>query len=73
MSDRQSGDPASAKQPNSAAAESSHEEMEEYAGGYIEAHHGYIPVWLLVVYIVLFAWALYYGYQYWGGVGPGRI
>ena len=49
------------------------EEMEEYAGGTIQAHHGYIPVWLLVVYAVLFIWALYYLVVYWGGLGPGRI
>lgn len=48
-------------------------EMEEYAGGTIEARHGYLPVWLLVVYGVLFVWGLYYAYHYWGGVGPGRI
>jgi hypothetical protein len=50
-----------------------HEEMEEYQGGSIEEHHGYIPLWLLAVYAVLFIWALYYGYHFWGGVGPGRI
>ena len=27
--------------------------------------------WLLVVYAVLFVWSLYYGYTYWGGLGPG--
>jgi len=48
-------------------------EMEEYAGGTIQSRHGYIPVWLLVVYVVLFVWGLYYAYLYWGGVGPGRI
>ena len=35
--------------------------MEEYAGGYIQARVGHIPVWLLAVYAVLFLWALYYG------------
>jgi hypothetical protein len=49
------------------------EEMEEYAGGTIQSRHGYIPVWLLVVYVVLFIWALYYLVVYWGGLGPGRI
>ena len=49
-----------------------HDEMEEYAGGYIKARVGQIPAWLLVVYAVLFVWALYYGYNYWGGLGPGR-
>jgi hypothetical protein len=48
-----------------------HAEMEEYAGGYIQAHHGTIPAWLLVVYAVLFIWALYYLFFYWGGLGPG--
>ena len=38
-----------------------------------KSRHGYIPVWLLVVYAVLFLWGLYYAYHYWGGVGPGRI
>lgn len=48
-------------------------DLEEYSGGSIKAHHGTIPVWLLVVYFVLFAWALYYAYRYWGGLGPGRV
>jgi hypothetical protein len=47
--------------------------MEEYGGGAIEARHGYIPLWLLGVYAVLFIWGLYYAYAYWGGLGPGRI
>jgi len=47
--------------------------MEEYAGGTIQSRHGYIPVWLLAVYVVLFLWALYYLVVYWGGLGPGRI
>jgi hypothetical protein len=47
--------------------------MEEYAGGYIKARVGRIPVWLLVVYAVLFIWALYYVVAYWGGLGPGRF
>jgi hypothetical protein len=52
----------------------SHEdETEEYGGGAIESRHGYIPLWLLVVYFVLAIWGLYYAYVYWGGLGPGRI
>jgi len=47
--------------------------MEEYAGGYIKARVGHIPVWLLVVYALLFIWALYYLVTYWGGLGPGRF
>lgn len=48
-----------------------HEELEEYGGGHIKARHGRVNAWLLVVYAVLFVWALYYGYWYWGGLGPG--
>jgi hypothetical protein len=46
--------------------------MEEYAGGYIQARVGRIPAWLLVVYAVLFIWALYSLVNSWGGLGPGR-
>lgn len=45
-----------------------HDERELYSGGHITAP---IPRWLLVVYAVLILWALYYGYTYWGGLGPG--
>ena len=48
-----------------------HEELEEYGAGHIKARHGRINAWLLVVYAALFVWALYYGYRYWGGLGPG--
>ena len=47
-------------------------ELEEYAGGYIQAWVGRIPYWLMAVYAILFVWALYYEYTYWGNVGPGR-
>ena len=47
------------------------DQLEDYAGGYIQARHGRIPLWLMVVYFVLFVWALYYLYVYWGGLGPG--
>jgi len=47
--------------------------LEEYAGGYIKAWMGHIPLWLLAVYFILFVWGLYYMVTYWGGVGPGRI
>jgi hypothetical protein len=47
------------------------DELEDYAGGYIQSHHSSIQPWLLVVYAVLFVWALYYLYVYWGGLGPG--
>ncbi len=46
--------------------------LEEYAGGYIQAWVGRIPFWLLAVYFVLFAWALYYLVTFWGGDGPGH-
>ena len=46
------------------------DELEQY-GGHIEARHGIIPAWLLAVYFVLFVWALYYVYVYWGSLGPG--
>ncbi len=62
-------DPAAAAADASAAHE--HGKLEEYAGGYIQAHHGTIAPWLLVVYAVLFVWALYYMVFYWGGLGPG--
>ena len=48
-----------------------HQQTEDYGGGHIQARHGRINGWLLVVYAVLFVWALYYGYTYWGGLGPG--
>ena len=48
-------------------------ELQDYQGGEIQDRHGYLPVWLLVVYAVLFLWGLYYAYTYWGGLGPGRI
>lgn len=48
-----------------------HQQTEDYGGGHIQARHGRINRWLLVVYAVMFAWSLYYGYMYWGGLGPG--
>ena len=49
------------------------DEIEEYGGGEVESRHGYIPMWLLAVYMVLFVWGLYYAFHFWGGLGPGRI
>jgi hypothetical protein len=60
-------------QPERTGRENSHSEMEDYAGGLIQAREGHIPIWLLVVYAVLFIWGLYYMVVYWGGLGPGRI
>jgi len=48
-----------------------HQQTEDYGGGHIQARHGRVNGWLLVVYLVMFVWALYYGYTYWGGLGPG--
>ncbi len=48
-----------------------HEHVETYGGGHIKARHGRVNGWLLAVYAVLFVWSLYYGYVYWGGLGPG--
>lgn len=63
--------PAKRRDPESpAGAAAPHEQTERY-GGHIESRHGRINTWLLVVYAVLFVWALYYGYVYWGGLGPG--
>lgn len=47
------------------------DELEDYAGGYIQAHHGRINGWLVVVIVVLIVWAIYYGFTYWGGLGDG--
>ena len=58
--------------PEKQTSEGETEEMEEYAGGYIQAHVGHIPAWLLVVYAVLFVWTFYYLVVYWGGLGPGQ-
>ena len=48
-----------------------HQQTEDYGGGHIQARHGRVNFWLLLVYLVMFLWALYYGYTYWGGLGPG--
>jgi len=58
-------------QNDSPNPEAPHEELESYGGGHIKARHGRVDAWLLVVYLVLFVWSLYYGYRYWGGLGPG--
>ena len=55
----------------SGAPEAFHRRTEDYAGGRIRTRHGRVNGWLLVVYVALIAWALYYGYTYWGGLGPG--
>ena len=64
-------DPASRPGSDQEATTQREQDMHEYAGGYIQAHHGGIPAWLLAVYVVLFVWALYYAYVFWGSLGPG--
>src|SRR5258708_35212515 len=59
--------------PSKPASDSPAHEMEEYAGGYSKARVGHIPVWLLVVYGVLFIWALFFVVTYWGGLWAGRF
>lgn len=46
------------------------DELEEY-GGHIQARHGYVPLWLIAVYLVLFVWSVWYVINEWGGLGPG--
>jgi hypothetical protein len=57
--------------PGAASETPYHEQVEEYGGGHIQARHGHVNIWLMVVYFVLLVWALYYGFKYWGGLGPG--
>jgi hypothetical protein len=47
-------------------------EIEEFGGGAIRSRHGRVNWWLLAVYLVLIVWAIYYGFTYWGGLGPGQ-
>jgi hypothetical protein len=47
------------------------QQTEGYGGGHIQARHGRVDGWLLVVYAIMCVWALYYGIKYWGGLGPG--
>ncbi len=72
MTEIQKSDPESPVHTKLEPRESLPRELEEYAGGLIQARVGFIPLWLLVVYAVLFVWSLYYMYAYWGGLGPGR-
>jgi hypothetical protein len=74
MTQRPSGTretPDSAAARDAGAAIPHHRQTEGYGNGHIQARHGRINGWLLVVYLVMFVWALYYGYTYWGGLGPG--
>jgi len=47
------------------------DEVEEFADGEVSARHGRVNRWLMVVYAIMFVWAIYYGINYWGGLGPG--
>lgn len=64
-------DMTSTDNPGANTAVPYHEQVEEYGDGHIQARHGLIPAWLLVVYAIMFVWAIYYGWKYWGGLGPG--
>ena len=48
-----------------------HQQVETYGGGHLEARHGRVNLWLAVVSLIMFVWAIYYGITYWGGLGPG--
>ena len=48
-----------------------HQRTESYGGGHIRARHGRVDGWLVAVYVILFVWSIYYGFAYWGGLGPG--
>lgn len=47
------------------------DELERFADGEISARHGRVNKWLMIVYAIMFVWAIYYGITYWGGLGPG--
>lgn len=49
----------------------SEDAVETFADGHIGVRHGRVNLWLAVVYAVMFVWAIYYGFAYWGGLGPG--
>ena len=57
--------------PDAAGTHAHADDIEEFAGGEIRSRHGIVNRWLLVVYLVLFVWAIYYLFEYWGGLGPG--
>lgn len=57
--------------PRSPEAAAPHLETEKFGADPIESRHGRVNRWLGLVYLVMFVWALYYGYVYWGGLGPG--
>jgi hypothetical protein len=61
-------------EPGSRVLDTTHDhDVQGYGGGHVQARHGRVNGWLLLVYLVMFVWALYYGWKYWGGLGPGLI
>lgn len=59
------------KEENTSSSADTDEPLHEYAGGDITERTGRVNMWLWPVYIILFAWSIYYLYTYWGGLGPG--
>jgi hypothetical protein len=59
------------------------DDLEQYAGGELQARHGIINKWLLGLYAVLFVWSIHYligpfeglrpkfEFWGWGGLGAG--
>lgn len=71
-------DDALSRQPGADVGPHHHEQdehdeddLEAYAGGEILVRHGKVNRWLMIVYLALAAWAIYYLFTYWGGLGPG--
>ncbi len=60
-----------ADQASGAVQDPHHDDVESYGGGHVQARHGRVNTWLLIVYTIMCLWALYYGITYWGGLGPG--
>ena len=49
----------SATTPSQPSDHHSHiDDLEDYGGGHVQAKHGYLPIWLLVVYAIMFLWGL---------------
>ncbi len=66
-----SQDDAAVSEPGNLSGVAHEDALERYGDDQISARHGHINGWLLVVYAIMFAWALYYAFNYWGGLGPG--
>lgn len=41
--------------------------LHTFAGGEIQSRHGVVNRWLIAVYVILTAWAVYYLIAYWSG------